>query len=100
MLFLDGVFSERTEGGLLIHPTRAPTAAELSELARTLALRVGRCLENARDYWNGMPRTATWLVMRSMLAHWRSCREPRSPTAWRLGRSRAQGVYSADAAGQ
>jgi len=53
MLFLDGVFTERTEGGLRFHPAKAPTAAELSELA-----------------------------------HWRSCREPRSPTAWRLGRSR------------
>ena len=45
MLFLDGVFPERTEGGLRFHPTKAPTAAELSELARTLALRIGRCLE-------------------------------------------------------
>ena len=32
--------------------------------------------------------------MRSMLAHWRSCRESRSPTAWRLGRSRGRKVYS------
>jgi hypothetical protein len=30
---------------LRFHPTKAPTAAELSELARTLALRIGRCLE-------------------------------------------------------
>jgi hypothetical protein len=34
MLFLDGVFTERTEGGLRFHPTKALTAAELSELAR------------------------------------------------------------------
>ena len=45
MLFLDGVFSERTEGGLRFHPTKAPTAAELRELTRTLALRIGRGLE-------------------------------------------------------
>ena len=45
MLFLDGVFSERTEGGLRFHPTKAPTAAELSELARTMAFRIGRGLE-------------------------------------------------------
>ena len=46
MLFLDGVFPERTEGGLRFHPTKAPGGQQkLSELARTLALRIGRCLE-------------------------------------------------------
>ena len=44
-LFLDEVFAERTEGGLRFHPTMAPTAAELSELARTMAHRIGWCLE-------------------------------------------------------
>ena len=41
-----------------------------------------------------MSRTATWLAMRLMLPHWRSCREPRSPGAWRLGRSRGGKVFA------
>jgi len=45
MLFLDGVFTERTEDGLRFHPTKAPSAAELSDLAHTLAFRIGRYLE-------------------------------------------------------
>ena len=42
MLFLDGVFTEPADGGLRFQPTKALTAAELSELAHTLAFRIGR----------------------------------------------------------
>ena len=45
MLFLDGVFTEPADGGLRFQPTKALTAAELSELAHTLAFRIGRYLE-------------------------------------------------------
>ena len=45
MLFLDGVFTEQANGSLRFHPTKAPTAAKLSELAHTLAFRIGRYLE-------------------------------------------------------
>lgn len=45
MLFLDGVFTEQANGRLRFHPTKAPTAADLSELAHTLAFRIGRYLE-------------------------------------------------------
>ncbi|MEW8347339.1 MAG: IS91 family transposase [Candidatus Thiodiazotropha taylori] len=50
MLFLDGAITEQAGGSLRFHPTKAPTAAELSELAHTLAFRIGRYLE--RDMEN------------------------------------------------
>ncbi len=44
-LFLDGVYVERTDSSLRFHWVKAPTSAELSQLAQTLAQRIGRYLE-------------------------------------------------------
>ena len=45
MLFLDGVYVQRPDGSLRFRWVKAPTSAELTQLAQTLALRVGRLLE-------------------------------------------------------
>ena len=45
MLFLDGVYIERADGGLRFRWVKAPTSAELNELTQTLARRIGRYLE-------------------------------------------------------
>ena len=45
MLFLDGVYVERPDGSLLFRWVKAPTSAELTRLAHTIARRVGRFLE-------------------------------------------------------
>ena len=45
MLFLDGVYVERPDGSLLFRWVKAPTSAELTRLAHTIAHRVGRFLE-------------------------------------------------------
>lgn len=45
MLFLDGVYVERTDGSLRFHWVKAPTSAELSRLTHALARRIGRFLE-------------------------------------------------------
>ena len=45
MLFLDGVYIERPDGTLRCRWVTAPTSAELTRLAQTLAQRIGRFLE-------------------------------------------------------
>ncbi len=45
MLFLDGVYVEGADGSVRFRWVRAPTSAELTQLARTIAQRVGRFLE-------------------------------------------------------
>ena len=45
MLFLDGVYVERTDGSLRFHWVKAPTSAELSRLTHALVRRIGRFLE-------------------------------------------------------
>ena len=45
MLFLDGVYVERPDGSARFRWVKAPTSAELTELAHTIAQRVGRFLE-------------------------------------------------------
>ncbi len=45
MLFLDGVYVERPDGRLRFRWVKAPTSAELSQLADAIARRVGRFLE-------------------------------------------------------
>ena len=45
MLFLDGVYVERADGSLRFRSVKAPTSAELTGLAQTLAQRIGRFLE-------------------------------------------------------
>ena len=45
MLLLDGVYVERPDGSLRFRWVKAPTSAELTALAHTIALRVGRYLE-------------------------------------------------------
>jgi len=45
MLFLDGVYVERPDGFVRFRWVKAPTSAELTELARTIAHRIGRFLE-------------------------------------------------------
>jgi hypothetical protein len=45
MLFLDGVYVERSDGGLRFHRVKAPSSAELARLTRALAVRIGRLLE-------------------------------------------------------
>jgi len=44
-LFPDGVYVERPNGTLRFRWVKAPTSAELTRLAQTLALRIGRYLE-------------------------------------------------------
>jgi hypothetical protein len=45
MLFLDGVYVERTDRSLHFRWVKAPTSAELTGLTRTLALCIGQHLE-------------------------------------------------------
>ena len=45
MLFLDGVYVERSDGSLRLRWVKTPTSAELTELTQTLARRIGRYLE-------------------------------------------------------
>ena len=45
MLFLDGVYVEHPNGTARFRWVKAPTSAELTQLARTIAHRVGRFLE-------------------------------------------------------
>jgi hypothetical protein len=45
MLFLDGVYVERPDGSLRFRWVKAPTSAELTGLAQSLARRIGRFLE-------------------------------------------------------
>lgn len=45
MLFVDGVYVERPDGRIRFHWVKAPLNAELTELADTIARRVGRYLE-------------------------------------------------------
>jgi len=45
MLFLDGVYVERPDGGTRFRWVKAPTTAELTHLTHTIARRVGRFLE-------------------------------------------------------
>jgi hypothetical protein len=45
MLFLDGVYVERLNGAIRFRWVRAPTREELTQLAHTIARRVGRYLE-------------------------------------------------------
>ncbi len=60
MLFLDGVYVERSDGRLRFRWVEAPTGAKLTQLADTIARRVGRFLERQglleRDAEN------SWLV--------------------------------------
>ncbi len=57
MLFLDGVYVYRPDGPARFRWVKAPTSAELTQLAHTLAQRVGRFLERqgwlTRDAENG-----------------------------------------------
>ena len=46
MLFLDGVFVERSDGSLGFLWVKEATSAELVRLTQTLALRIGRTLEH------------------------------------------------------
>ena len=45
MLFLDGVYVECSEGSVRFRWVKAPTSAELTRLAQTLAQRIRRFLE-------------------------------------------------------
>ena len=45
MLFLDGVYVEHPAGAVCFRWVKAPTSAELSELAQRIAQRIGRYLE-------------------------------------------------------
>jgi len=45
MLFLDGVYVERPNGTARFHWVKAPTSREFTQLAYTIAQRVGRFLE-------------------------------------------------------
>jgi hypothetical protein len=45
MLFLDGVYVERPDGSVRFRCVKAPSGAELTQLAHTIAQRVGRFLE-------------------------------------------------------
>ena len=53
VLFIDGVFSPKSNGGLRFHRVNAPTSKELNALVATISERVARYLERkgwlARD---------------------------------------------------
>jgi len=51
MIFLDGAYVERSEGSVGLRWVKAPTSAELTRLAQSLAQRIGCFLE--RDAENG-----------------------------------------------
>jgi hypothetical protein len=50
LLFLDGVYVERSDGSVRFRWLKAPTSAELTRLAHTIARHVGRFLE--RKGWH------------------------------------------------
>jgi hypothetical protein len=45
MLFLDGVYVDQPDGTVRFRWVKAPTSGELTQLAQTIARRVGRFLE-------------------------------------------------------
>jgi hypothetical protein len=53
MLSLDGAYVERSEGSVRLRWVKAPTSAELTGLAQTLAQRIGRSLQR-----QGLPKRA------------------------------------------
>ena len=59
MLFLDGVYVDHPNGTARFRWVKAPTSQELTQLAHTIAHRVGRFLER-QGCWSGMPTTA-WM---------------------------------------
>lgn len=66
MLFLDGVYAGGTNGSAIrLRWDKAPSSAELTQLAHTVAQRVGRFLEQ-QGLVEGMPRPAISPRMRWM----------------------------------
>ncbi len=49
MLFLDGVYADQSDGSTRFRWVKAPTSAELTQLTRAIAYRIGRFLE-----WQGL----------------------------------------------
>jgi hypothetical protein len=47
MLVLDGLYVDRPDGAVRVWWVKAPTSDVLTQLTRTIARRVGRCLECA-----------------------------------------------------
>ncbi len=114
MLFLDGVYVDRPNGSTRLRWIKAPTSAELTQLAYTIAHRVGRYLERQglleRDAENSY--LASDAVeddpMNPLLGHSMMCREARMPRSTGMCESGhvprrretaggAQGVHPADA---
>ena len=60
VLFIDGVFSPKSNGELRFHRVNAPTSKELNALVATISERVARYLERqgrpARDGWAEMSK--------------------------------------------
>lgn len=63
MLLLDGVYVVRPDGSARFRWVKAPGNQDLTELAHTIAQRVGRFLER-QGHWSAMRKTAIWLRRR------------------------------------
>ena len=69
MLFLYGIYIGGVDGSpVRFRWVKAPTSAELTALAHTIARRVGRFLER-QGCWSGMRRIAIWPQIAPMRAH-------------------------------
>jgi len=116
MLFLDGVYADFPDGSTHFRWVRAPTSAELTQLAHTIAYRVGRYLERQglleRDAENSYlaSDTVDEDPMAQLLGHSMMCKDARMSRSTRMCESghlphrrgstgRVQGVHTADAAG-
>ena len=60
LLFIDGVFSPKSDGQLRFHRVKAPTSKELNALVATISERVARYLERqGRPARVGRPGTVS-----------------------------------------
>jgi len=70
LLFLDGVYVERSDGTVRFRWVKAPTSAEVTHLTHTLAHRIGRLLERDAEnsYLAGRDARPTALAATSTAA--------------------------------
>jgi len=63
VLFIDGGFSPKSNGGLSFHRVNAPTSKELNALVATISERVARYLERrGRPARNSWPETSRAII--------------------------------------
>ena len=100
MVFLDGVYVGGPDGAARFRWVKAPTSAELAQLAHTIARRVGRYLERqgllVRDAENSYLTSDA--VDEDPMSQLLGPLDHVPYRRWAAGR--AQGIHPADAAGQ